>query len=175
MSPTKDPLKSRNQRLGSRLQELEYELAKIHQKSPILASSVSSQTLTPPLMIYSSHIQQTTPQGQTVYTGILPITSTPVASLNANIISQMPGTEGSQHSENSEQCEVMPKKFHHACCLKGKFFKGRSLLANLFVVFRMLHNFFCLLSFTVIQYSYNNLVFIKYSRFKSHHFIQKSS
>lgn len=59
LSPTKESLRSRNQRPHLRLQELENELAKIsqtHQRS----STSSTQALTPPIAPVTQKVQQTT-------------------------------------------------------------------------------------------------------------------
>ncbi|XP_032679490.1 uncharacterized protein LOC116847957 isoform X3 [Odontomachus brunneus] len=83
MSPSKENVKIRAQRPGSRLQELEQELAKIHHRGSVFAAA-PTQSLTPPITIINSvHMQQPV---QTLLTTAPPISTVPVATVTPNIV-----------------------------------------------------------------------------------------
>lgn len=83
MSPSKENIKVRIQRPGSRLQELEQELAKIHHRGPVLPTT-SPQPLTPPVpVINPPPIQPTLQQTQNLLTTV---PSVPVATVTPNIV-----------------------------------------------------------------------------------------
>lgn len=83
MSPSKENVKIRAQRPGSRLQELEQELAKIHHRGSIFAA-VPAQPLTPPMTVINNsvHMQPV----QTLLTTVPPISTIPVATVTPSIV-----------------------------------------------------------------------------------------
>ncbi|XP_011260874.1 serine/threonine-protein kinase WNK1 isoform X4 [Camponotus floridanus] len=87
MSPSKENVKVRAQRPGSRLQELEQELAKIHHRGSVFAAP-PTQPLTPPISIQTQ--QQL---AQNLLTTALPVsTSVPVATIASNVVTPRSGT-----------------------------------------------------------------------------------
>ncbi|XP_054007289.1 mucin-17-like isoform X3 [Hylaeus anthracinus] len=86
MSPSKESIKVRTQRPGSRLQELEQELAKIHHRGSIL-STASPQPLTPPVSaITSTQMQPSLQSTQNLLTTIPPVTTVLVASVTHSVV-----------------------------------------------------------------------------------------
>lgn len=87
MSPSKENVKVRAQRPGSRLQELEQELAKIHHRGSVFAAA-PTQPLTPPISIQTQ--QQL---AQHLLTTALPVsTSVPMATVASNVVTPRSGT-----------------------------------------------------------------------------------
>ncbi|EFN78754.1 Serine/threonine-protein kinase WNK3 [Harpegnathos saltator] len=83
MSPSKENVKIRTQRPGSRLQELEQELAKIHHRGSIF-TTIPTQPLTPPITVINSvHMQQPV---QTLLTTAPPISTVPIATVTPSIV-----------------------------------------------------------------------------------------
>lgn len=83
MSPSKENVKIRAQRPGSRLQELEQELAKIHHRGSVFAAA-PTQSLTPPITIINSvHMQQPV---QTLLTTAPSTSTVPVATVTPSIV-----------------------------------------------------------------------------------------
>lgn len=83
MSPSKENVKIRTQRPGSRLQELEQELAKIHHRGSVF-TTIPTQPLTPPIPVINSvHMQQPV---QTLLTTAPPISTVPVATVTPSIV-----------------------------------------------------------------------------------------
>lgn len=79
MSPSKENVKIRAQRPGSRLQELEQELAKIHHRGSVFAVA-PTQPLTPP-------IQTQQQLAQNLLTTALPVsTCVPMATVIPNVV-----------------------------------------------------------------------------------------
>ena len=111
MSPTKENAKNRTQRPGSRLQELENELAKIHNsnpKLPGLTASSSSQTVTAPVaMVCPAQMQpQYQQHSQTLLTTVLPITSVPIAAVTPSVVTQFSNNtdnNSTQQTDNQDQ------------------------------------------------------------------------
>jgi len=87
MSPSKENIKIRAQRPGSRLQELEQELAKIHHRGSVFTGA-STQPLTPPIPVINP-IQM---QQQNLLTSAPPISTVPVATVTPNIVTPRSGT-----------------------------------------------------------------------------------
>jgi len=87
MSPSKENVKIRAQRPGSRLQELEQELAKIHHRGSVFAGP-STQPLTPPIPVINP-IQM---QQQNLLTSAPPISTVPVATVTPSIVTPRSGT-----------------------------------------------------------------------------------
>jgi len=85
MSPSKENVKIRAQRPGSRLQELEQELAKIHHRGSIFATA-PIQPLTPPISV------QTQQPVQNLLTTTQPVSTVPVATVTPNIVTSRSGT-----------------------------------------------------------------------------------
>ncbi|XP_014481955.1 PREDICTED: uncharacterized protein LOC106748175 isoform X3 [Dinoponera quadriceps] len=81
MSPSKENIKIRAQRPGSRLQELEQELAKIHHRGSVFAA-VPTQPLTPPIPVINS-VQQS---AQTLLTIVPPISTISVTTVTPSIV-----------------------------------------------------------------------------------------
>lgn len=79
MSPSKENVKIRAQRPGSRLQELEQELAKIHHRGSVFAAA-PIQPLTPPISVQA---QQSV---QNLLTTTQPVSMIPVATVTPNIV-----------------------------------------------------------------------------------------
>lgn len=102
-SPSKESAKFRTQRPSSRLQELEHELAKIHQKCPNLAAASSAQNSTsdtaPVTVIYSVPAQNPPyqQQPQTLPPTALPVSSVPVATVAPSVVTPLSNMETSQH------------------------------------------------------------------------------
>ncbi|KYN16827.1 Serine/threonine-protein kinase WNK1 [Trachymyrmex cornetzi] len=86
MSPSKENVKIRTQRPGSRLQELEQELAKIHHRGSVFAAA-PVQPLTPPI----SNVQ-TQQSVQNLLTTAQPVSIVPVATVTSNIVTSRSGT-----------------------------------------------------------------------------------
>ncbi|XP_018396498.1 PREDICTED: uncharacterized protein LOC108774792 [Cyphomyrmex costatus] len=86
MSPSKENVKIRTQRPGSRLQELEQELAKIHHRGSVFAAA-PVQPLTPPI----SNVQ-TQQSVQNLLTTAQPISIVPVTTVTSNIVTSRSGT-----------------------------------------------------------------------------------
>ncbi|XP_011331558.2 serine/threonine-protein kinase WNK1 isoform X2 [Ooceraea biroi] len=86
MSPSKENVKIRAQRPGSRLQELEQELAKIHRGS--VFTGPPTQPLTPPIPV----INPVQAQQQPLLTTAPPISTVPVATVTPNIVTPRSGT-----------------------------------------------------------------------------------
>ncbi|XP_076240091.1 wnk kinase isoform X3 [Calliopsis andreniformis] len=86
MSPSKESVKVRAQRPGSRLQELEQELAKIHHRGSVLPTA-SPQPLTPPVSAVSSiQMQPSLQSTQSLLTTVPPVTTVPVATVTPSVI-----------------------------------------------------------------------------------------
>lgn len=102
MSPSKESIKVRTQRPGSRLQELEQELAKIHHRGTIL-STASPQPLTPPVSVVGSiQMQPSLQHTQTLLTTVPPITAVPVANVIPNVITSRSDTNTPIQIESQE-------------------------------------------------------------------------
>lgn len=105
MSPSKENVKVRAQRPGSRLQELEQELAKIHHRGSVFAAA-PTQPLTPP-------IQTQQQLAQNLLTTALPVsTSVPVANIASNVVTPRSGTNTPiqpelQDSTNEVICTIL--------------------------------------------------------------------
>lgn len=84
MSPSKENVKIRAQRPGSRLQELEQELAKIHRGSVFVATPIQSSI--PPISV------QTQQSVQNLLTTAQPVSMVPVATVTPNIVTPRSGT-----------------------------------------------------------------------------------
>jgi hypothetical protein len=83
-SPSKENTKSRTQRPGCRLQELEHELAKIHQKSSNVTATSSQNSIisAPVTMVYSAPAQNLAyQQHQALLSTVLPLNNVPVAAV----------------------------------------------------------------------------------------------
>lgn len=92
MSPSKESVKVRAQRPGSRLQELEQELAKIHHRGSVLPMA-SPQPLTPPVSVINSiHIQPSLQSTQSLLTTVPPVTTVPVATVTPSVITSRSDT-----------------------------------------------------------------------------------
>lgn len=92
MSPSKENIKTRLQRPGSRLQELEQELAKIHHRGPMLSSS-SPQPLTSPVpAIHPIQAQPQLHQPQTLLATVHPTVTVPVAAVSPSVMTTTSGT-----------------------------------------------------------------------------------
>lgn len=106
-SPSKENAKFRTQRPSSRLQELEHELAKIHQKCPNLAAASSAQTnitVTAPVTAFYSVPGQNPPyqqQAQMLPLTALPVSSVPVATVAPSVITPLSNMEAPHH-ENQD-------------------------------------------------------------------------
>lgn len=85
MSPSKENVKMRAQRPGSRLQELEQELAKIHHRGSVFAAP-PTQPLTPPI------VNPAQPQQQSLLTTAPPVSTVPVATVTPSIVTPRSGT-----------------------------------------------------------------------------------
>ncbi|XP_023287595.1 uncharacterized protein LOC105697780 isoform X1 [Orussus abietinus] len=88
MSPSKEGTKVRTQRPGSRLQELEQELAKIHHRGPVMSSS-SPQILTPP--VTGIHPIQFQGQAQNLLATVVTMSTVPVATVTPSISTSRSG------------------------------------------------------------------------------------
>lgn len=100
MSPSKESIKVRTQRPGSRLQELEQELAKIHHRGSILPTA-SPQPLTPPVSAVGS-IQPSLQATQTLLTTVPPVTTVPVATVTPSVITSRSDTNTPVQTESQE-------------------------------------------------------------------------
>ncbi|KAK9297698.1 hypothetical protein QLX08_008739 [Tetragonisca angustula] len=102
MSPSKESIKVRTQRPGSRLQELEQELAKIHHRGSIL-STASPQPLTPPVSIVGSvQMQPPSQPTQNLLTTVPPVTAVPVATVIPSVITSRSDTNTPVQIESQE-------------------------------------------------------------------------
>lgn len=102
MSPSKESIKVRTQRPGSRLQELEQELAKIHHRGSIL-STASPQPLTPPVSVVGSvQIQPPSQPTQNLLTTVPPVTAVPVATVTPSVIASRSDTNTPVQIESQE-------------------------------------------------------------------------
>lgn len=131
MSPSKESVKVRAQRPGSRLQELEQELAKIHHRGPALAAANNNNNnttsspqpiMTPPVITSCYHTtttttippqptqsqtqqHQTQPQQHLLAT-VVPVSTIPVATVTPNIISaaNVANADNPDPQENVDVC-----------------------------------------------------------------------
>ncbi|XP_066588439.1 serine/threonine-protein kinase Wnk-like isoform X2 [Prorops nasuta] len=104
MSPSKENPKLRMQRPGSRLQELEQELAKIHQRGPVL-SITSPHPLTPPVPILNPpQLHQPIQNMQTLLTTVVPA-NVPVATVTPNIVTPRSGSNTPIQAELQDNAE----------------------------------------------------------------------
>ncbi|CAK9795460.1 Serine/threonine-protein kinase WNK3 [Anthophora plagiata] len=101
MSPSKENIKVRTQRPGSRLQELEQELAKIHHRGSILPTA-SPQPLTPPVSVGSVQIQPSLQSTQSLLTTVPPVTTVPVATVTPSVITSRSDTNTPVQTESQE-------------------------------------------------------------------------
>ncbi|XP_034193683.2 wnk kinase isoform X1 [Osmia lignaria lignaria] len=100
MSPSKESIKVRTQRPGSRLQELEQELAKIHHRGSILPTA-SPQPLTPPVSAVGP-IQPPLQTTQSLLTTVPPLTAVPVATVTPSVITSRSDTNTPVQTESQE-------------------------------------------------------------------------
>ncbi|XP_011503248.1 PREDICTED: serine/threonine-protein kinase WNK1 [Ceratosolen solmsi marchali] len=107
-SPNKENAKSRMQRPGCRLQELEHELAKIHQKSSITATSSSQNSIisAPMTMIYSAPAQNLPYQQQALLPTIQPLNNVSVAPVASNVVTSLSNAETFISHENQDNSSV---------------------------------------------------------------------
>ncbi|KAL6262547.1 hypothetical protein P5V15_005340 [Pogonomyrmex californicus] len=98
MSPSKENVKIRTQRPGSRLQELEQELAKIHHRGSVFTIA-PTQPLTPPIPVQA---QQSV---QNLLTTIQPVSVVPVATVTPNIVAPRSGTDTPIQTELQDSTE----------------------------------------------------------------------
>ncbi|PBC29790.1 serine/threonine-protein kinase Wnk isoform X5 [Apis cerana] len=102
MSPSKENIKIRTQRPGSRLQELEQELAKIHHRGTILPTA-SPQPLTPPVSVVSSiQMQPSLQHTQTLLTTVPSVTAVSGANIIPNVITSRSDTNTPIQVESQE-------------------------------------------------------------------------
>lgn len=103
MSPSKENAKIRAQRPGSRLQELEQELAKIHHRGSVF-SAAPTQPLTPPVsMVNPVPVQQSVQNLLTT----APVSTVPVATVTPNIVTPRSGTNTPIQTELQDSNEVI--------------------------------------------------------------------
>jgi len=113
MSPSKENVKIRTQRPGSRLQELEQELAKIHHRGSIFTAA-SVQPLTPPI----SNVQ-TQQSVQNLLTTAQPVSIVPVATITSNIVTSRSGTNTPIQTELQDTtnevifCDIFESTLHY--------------------------------------------------------------
>lgn len=108
MSPSKESIKVRTQRPGSRLQELEQELAKIHRGS--IPATASPQPLTPPVSINSVppssvgsiQLQPSLQSTQSLLTTVPPVTAIPVATVTPSVFTSRSDTNTPVQVESQE-------------------------------------------------------------------------
>lgn len=108
MSPSKESIKVRIQRPGSRLQELEQELAKIHRGS--IPATASPQPLTPPVSISSVppssvgsiQLQPSLQSTQSLLTTVPPVTAVPVATVTPSVFTSRSDTNTPVQVESQE-------------------------------------------------------------------------
>ncbi|KAG9428628.1 hypothetical protein HZU67_10032 [Apis mellifera carnica] len=102
MSPSKESIKIRTQRPGSRLQELEQELAKIHHRGTILPTA-SPQPLTPPVSVVNSiQMQPSLQHTQTLLTTVPSVTAVPGTNVIPNVITSRSDTNTPIQIESQE-------------------------------------------------------------------------
>lgn len=102
MSPSKESIKIRTQRPGSRLQELEQELAKIHHRGSIL-STASPQPLTPPVSAVTSiQMQPPLQSTQNLLTTVPPVTTVLVATVTPSVVTCRSDTNTPVLTESQE-------------------------------------------------------------------------
>ncbi|KOC60991.1 Serine/threonine-protein kinase WNK3 [Habropoda laboriosa] len=102
MSPSKESIKVRTQRPGSRLQELEQELAKIHHRGSILPTA-SPQPLTPPVSAVGSvQVQPLLQSTQSLLTTVPSATTVPVATVTPSVITSRSDTNTPVQTESQE-------------------------------------------------------------------------
>lgn len=99
MSPSKESIKVRAQRPGSRLQELEQELAKIHHRGSVL-STASPQPMTPP--VSSIQIQSSLQSAQSLLTTVPSVSTVPVATVTPSVIASRSDTNTPVLTETQE-------------------------------------------------------------------------
>ena len=124
-SPSKESAKARAQRPGSRLQELEHELAKIHQKSPNIVGSIATATA-PVTMVYSTPIQASYQQSQTVLSTVLPMSNVPVAAVAPSVVTPLANVDASLQNENQDSSAGTAEVSSQVC--KVTLSKSRSSL-----------------------------------------------
>ena len=113
MSPSKENVKIRTQRPGSRLQELEQELAKIHHRGSVFAAA-PVQSLTPPI----SNVQ-TQQSVQNLLTTAQPVSIVPVATVTSNIMTSRSGTNTPIQAEFQDTtnevifCDIFENTLHY--------------------------------------------------------------
>lgn len=111
MSPSKENVKLRAQRPGSRLQELEQELAKIHHRGSIFAAA-PIQPLTPPISVQTQQNLLTTAQ---------PVSMVPVATVTPNIVTPRSGTNTPIQAELQDTTNEVTSNFYIVLCLVSLF------------------------------------------------------
>lgn len=99
MSPSKENVKIRAQRPGSRLQELEQELAKIHHRGSVFVATPIQSSI-PPISV------QTQQSAQNLLTTAQPVSMVPVATVTPNIVTPRSGTNTPIQTEDTTN-EVM--------------------------------------------------------------------
>lgn len=114
MSPSKENVKMRAQRPGSRLQELEQELAKIHHRGSVFAAA-PIQPLTPPISVQA---QQSV---QNLLTTAQPVSMIPVATVTPNVVTSRSGTNTPIQAELQDTNEVI-FTFYNVLCSVSYFF-----------------------------------------------------
>lgn len=117
MSPSKENVKMRTQRPGSRLQELEQELAKIHHRGSVFTVA-SIQPLTPPISVQA---QQSV---QNLLTTAQSVPMIPVATVTPNIVTPRSGTNTPIQAELQDTNEVI-SIFYNVLCSMSYFFLSK--------------------------------------------------
>lgn len=112
MSPSKESVKVRAQRPGSRLQELEQELAKIHHRGSILPTA-SPQPLTPPVSAANSiQIQPPMQSTQSLLTTVIPVTTMPVATVTPTVVASRSDANTPVLTESQENASEVRSHIH---------------------------------------------------------------
>ncbi|OAD59198.1 Serine/threonine-protein kinase WNK3 [Eufriesea mexicana] len=102
MSPSKESIKVRTQRPGSRLQELEQELAKIHHRGSILPTA-SPQPVTPPVSVVGSiQVQPPLQATQSLLTTVPSVTAIPIATVTPSVNTSCSDTNTPVQIESQE-------------------------------------------------------------------------
>lgn len=108
MSPSKENVKIRAQRPGSRLQELEQELAKIHHRGSIF-STVPLQPLTPPISVQTQSVQN-------LLTTAQPVSVVPVATVTPNVVTPRSDTNTPIQTELQDTSNEVISFFCNVFC-----------------------------------------------------------
>ena len=96
-SPCKENAKSRIQRPGSRLQELEHELSKIHHKP----STTSAQNAVAAQSVGMQNLSQQ--QHQTILSNVTSTSSLPVATVAPSVVTSLSNSDNSYQQEQQDQ------------------------------------------------------------------------